>query len=173
MQQGEKQERKKKKKNEAKTKETPQQHQEEKKDDKKAHVVTIREKSVLKKTKVHKALKIHTSGDSNEVPLSKENPAPEKEILVEKDQLTSAGWNEVSRPKENPLLEKEPAVEEDQNADAGGKQDDVQKDSTTLMANAPNAEKKNDSLTNSDDKDKEVNFFPQLYLFFKPLTVFN
>jgi hypothetical protein len=95
------------------------------------------------------------------------------EILVEKDQLTSAGGNEVSEPKEDPFPEKEPVVEEDQNADVGGKQNDVHKDSTTLMADSPNAEKKNDSLTNSDDKDKEVNFFPQLYLFFKPLTVFN
>jgi hypothetical protein len=173
MHQGEKQERKKKKKNEAKTKETPQQHQEEKKDDKKAHVVTIREKFVVKKTKVHRALKIHTSGDSNEVPVSKENPAPEMEILVEKDQLTSAGGNEVSEPKEDPFPEKEPVVEEDQNADVGGKQNDVHKDNTTLMADSPNAEKKNVSLTNSDDKDKEVNFifFPQLYLFFEPLIV--
>jgi hypothetical protein len=97
------------------------------------------------------------------------------EILVEKDQLTSAGGNEVSGPKGNPLPEKEPVVEEDQNADAGGKQDYVQKDSKTLMANAPNAEKANDSLTNSDNKGKEVNFifFPQFYFFFEPLTVFN
>jgi hypothetical protein len=133
----------------------------------------MREKSAVKKTKVYRALKIHTSSDSGETPMPKETLAPEKEALVEKDQNTSAEGDGASGPKEDPLPGQEPLVE-DQNADAEGKQDDVQKDNTTLMEDAPNADKKkNDSLTNSDAKDKEVSFilFPQLYFFLEPLTV--
>jgi hypothetical protein len=70
-------------------------------------VVTVREKSAIKKTKVHKALKIHTSSDSGEIPKPKETPAQEKEILVEKDQDTNAKGDDVSRPKGDPLPQSE------------------------------------------------------------------
>jgi hypothetical protein len=52
------------------------------------------EKSAIKKTKVHKPLKITTPDDSDDASGPKENPAQEKEILVEKDQITSAEGND-------------------------------------------------------------------------------
>jgi hypothetical protein len=72
----------------------------------------MREKSAVKKTKVQKALKIHSSGESDSASGLKENPAPEKEVLVEKDQITTAKGDDNSRPKGNPLPEKEPLVED-------------------------------------------------------------
>jgi hypothetical protein len=119
---------------------------EKKKDEKRAPTVIMREKSAIKKTKVPKALKIHTPNDSDEVPSPKEKPTPSRETLVEKDQVTSAVSNGASGPKESPLPEKEPVVKEDQN-DKGGDQ--------------------------QDGKDKEVNFtFSfKLYFFFESLTV--
>jgi hypothetical protein len=113
MHQGEKREKRKKKKHDAKTKEIPEQPQAEKKDEKKAHATIMREESAVKKTKVHKAFKIHSSGDSDIASGLKENPTPEKEILVEKDQITNAERNDNSGPKGNPLPDKEPLVEGD------------------------------------------------------------
>jgi hypothetical protein len=121
---------------------------------------------MIKRTKVPRVLKIHTSSDSDETPKPKEVPVQEKEILVEKDQDTNVEEDNVPGPKENPLPQPEPLVE-DQNATNEGKQDNVQDDGTTLMHDAPNAEQGNDSLTNHEAKDKEVNFalFSQLYIF--------
>jgi type IV secretory pathway VirB10-like protein len=116
----------------------------------------VREKSVVKRTKVPRALKIHTPSDSDETPKSKETPVPEKEVLVEKDQDTNAN-DDVSGPKESPLPQPEPLVE-DQNATNEGQQDNVQKDNTTLMQDAPNAEQKKDTHTNPEARDKEVDF---------------
>jgi hypothetical protein len=62
-----------------------------------------REKSTIKKTKVHKALKIHTPSDSGEIPKPKEDPVPAKEKLVEKDQNIKIAEDKVSGPKEDPL----------------------------------------------------------------------
>jgi hypothetical protein len=70
----------------------------------------VREKSAIKKTKVHKALKIRTSSDSGENPKPKETLVPEKEVLVEKDQSTSTQKDGAPGPKEDPLLENEPLV---------------------------------------------------------------
>jgi hypothetical protein len=137
--QGEKDERRKKKKNEGKKPE-----------------VTVREKSAIKKTKVHRALKIHTSSDSGEALKPTETPAQEKEILVETDQTTNAEGDSNSGPKENPLPQTKPLVE-DQDVANQGTQDNVQKDGTTLMQNAPNVGR-NDSLTDPEVENKEVNF---------------
>jgi hypothetical protein len=46
----------------------------------------LREKKVIKKSKVPRALRIHTSTDSEESPKPKEVPAQEEEAVVEKDQ---------------------------------------------------------------------------------------
>jgi hypothetical protein len=62
----------------------------------------VREKSSVKKTKVHKALELHTSSDSGEIPKPTEKPVPEKEIVVEKDQHIKAAEEKVSRPKDDP-----------------------------------------------------------------------
>jgi hypothetical protein len=45
----------------------------------------VGERSAIKKTKVHRVLKIYSSSDSDDILKPKENPAPEKEILVKKD----------------------------------------------------------------------------------------
>jgi hypothetical protein len=126
----------------------------------------MREKSAIKKTKVPKALKIHTPNDSDEAPSPKEKPTPSRETLVEKDHVTSAASNGASGPKESPLPEKEPVVEEDQNGKAGDQQDGWKKGSLTFAANAPNAKGIDDSLTNPDGKDKEVNFTFSFQLYF-------
>jgi hypothetical protein len=118
--QGEKDERRKKKKNEGKKPE-----------------VTVREKSAIKKTKVHRALKIHTSSDSGEALKPTETPAQEKEILVETDQTTNASGDGNSGPKGDPLPQPKPLVE-DQNAVNKGTQDNVQKAGPILMQDAPN-----------------------------------
>jgi hypothetical protein len=117
----------------------------------------VREKSAIKKTKVHKALKIHTSSDSGEIPKPKENPAPEKETLVEKDQNINVAEDKVPGPKENPSPQPEPLVE-DPHATNEGKQGDIQKDGAILMQDAPNFEQKNDPLTNPEVENKEVYF---------------
>jgi hypothetical protein len=133
--QGEKDERRKKKKNE----------------DPKPKA-TVGERSATKKTKVHKALKIHTPSDSGEIPKPKENPASEKEIVVEKDHNIKVA-EKVSGPKDTPKPQPEPMVE---GQDALNEH--VQKDDTNLMPNAPNSEEKNDALPNPEVKDKEVYF---------------
>jgi hypothetical protein len=137
-----------------------------KRHEEKAPVITMREKSTIKKVKVPRVLKIHTSSDSGETHVLKENLALEKEVLVEKDQIASAEGNDASRPKENLLPEKEPVVEEDQNADAGGRQDDGQKDNTTLVGDAPNTDKKTDSPTLSTKNGNEVILISSLSLIF-------
>jgi hypothetical protein len=99
--------------------------------------------------------------------MPKENLAPEKEVLVEKDQIASAEGNDASRPKENLLPDNEPLVKEDQNDDVGGKDEGVQKDSTTPVKDAPNFEEKADSRTKSNKNGNEVNLiiFPQFSTF--------
>jgi hypothetical protein len=92
---------------------------------------------VIKKTKVHKALKISTPDDSEGVSGPKENPAQEKEPMVEKDQVTST------------------------EGEAGG----VLKDNTTpVKENAPNSEEKDDPQTNPDNNDNKVT--PNLFFTF-------
>jgi hypothetical protein len=106
-------------------------------------VVTVREKSILKKTTVHKALKIHTPSDNDEISKPKETPAQEKETLVEKDQNVNVEEDKVSGPKEDPLPQPDLLVE-DHSTRNKGKQD------------AANTEKENDSKTNQEVKDTEV-----------------
>jgi hypothetical protein len=124
-------------------KEIPKRSQEEKKVEKKTPRITIREKSAIKRTKVHKALRISTPDDSEGDSGPKENPAPEKEIVVEKDQVTSAE----------------------------GKDGEVSKDNITpAEGNAPSLEKKDDPQTNPDNQDDKVistPFFFSFIIFFK------
>jgi hypothetical protein len=118
-------------------------------------VAPVREKKTIKKTKVHKALKVHTSNDSGEISKPKENPAPEKKTLVEKDQHINVAEDRVSGPKDDPKPQPEPLVE-DQNASNEEQQENVQNDGTILKQDAPNSERKNDSLTNPEVEDREV-----------------
>jgi hypothetical protein len=87
-----------------------------KKNEEKELVVTLREKSVIKRTKVPRVLKIHSSSDSDQAPNPKD--ILEKEILVEKDQSTKID-NDIPGPKEDPLPQPTSLVE-DQNATSGG-----------------------------------------------------
>jgi hypothetical protein len=111
-----------------------------KKEGKKAPTSVIREKSAIKRTKVHKALRISTPDDSEDAPGSKENPKEEEGPMVEKDQITSA--------------EKED----------GGAQND---NTAPVKGDAPNSENKDDPPTNSDQKVTEVTllFFLQIIIF--------
>jgi hypothetical protein len=133
----------------------------------------MREKSAVKKTNVHRALKIYSSGDSDSASGLKENPAPEKEILVEKDQITNAEGKDNSGPKGNPLPDKESVVEKDMNDHAEGKYEGEQKDNTTPIGDAPSSGKKTNSPTTSTKNGNEVNliFNPLALLLFKLLIV--
>jgi hypothetical protein len=133
---GEKPEKKKKKKQEEKDKEVLKKDQEEKK----APAIAIREKSAIKKTKVHRALKISSPDDSEG----------------------------ASGPKEDPVKENEPMVEKDHVTSTEGEDGGVHKDTTTPVAeNAPNSEKKDGPPLDSDNDGKEVhsNLFPSIYHF--------
>jgi hypothetical protein len=89
----------------------------------------------------------HTPSGSGEISKPKKTPAPEREILVEKDQSTNAKGDDISGAKASPLPQPEPLVE-DQNVIDEGRQDD-----TIPKPDAPNAEM-------GDVFHKEVNFFP-------------
>jgi hypothetical protein len=80
-------------------------HQEKKKkkEGKKAPTNTIREKSAIKKTKVHKAFKISTPADSEDASGSKDNPKKEEGPVVEKDQITSAEKEEGGAQNDNTI----------------------------------------------------------------------
>jgi hypothetical protein len=153
---------KKMKKQEPAAQETPKKDQGEKierrkkkKNEDPRPMATVREKSSVKKTKVHKELKLHTSSDSGEILKPKEKPVPEKEIVVEKDQHIKAAEEKISGPKDTPKPQPEPMVE-GQDASTEEQQEHVQKDGTNLMPNAPNSEEKNDTLPNPEVEDKEV-----------------
>jgi hypothetical protein len=64
---------------------------------------------------------------------------------------------ETPKPQENPASEKEVVVE-GQDASNEEQQEQVQKDGTNLIPNAPNSEEKNDALTNPEIEDKKVYF---------------
>jgi hypothetical protein len=149
--QGERDERRKKKKNE----------------DPRPKSTTMREKSAVKKTKVHKALKIRTSSESGEGPKPTENPAAETEIVVEQDQNINAAREKVPGPKETPKPQPEPMVK-GKDASDEGQQGHVQKDNTNLEQNAPNSEEKEDTLNHSEVEGKKVYFNLFLnFIFFK------
>jgi hypothetical protein len=108
----------------------------------------VREKSAAKRTKVHKALKI--SSDSGEIPKSQDDTA--KEMVVEKDQAVKVAVDKIPGPEDDPKSQSE-ALIKDQNVTDEMKQDGMQKG-----GDAPNAEKKGDSLTNPEVEAKEVYF---------------
>jgi hypothetical protein len=96
-----------------------------KKEGKKAPTSVIREKSAIKRTKVHKALRISTPDDSEDAPGSKENPKEEEGPMVEKDQITSAEKEE------------------------GGAQND---NTAAVKGDAPNSENKDDPPTKKSQR---------------------
>jgi hypothetical protein len=128
-----------------KMKKKKKEKEEEKKDEKKAPTITIREKSAIKKTKVHKALKISTPADSEGASGPREDPGKEKGPVVKKDQAISAEGNDGGAPKDK---------------------------STPVKENAPNPEEKGDPQTNPDNNDHKVpsSLFLHFYYFFQTLN---
>jgi uncharacterized phage infection (PIP) family protein YhgE len=112
----------------------------------------MREKSVIKKSKVPKAIRIHTPSDSSEIPKSQDKPSTAKEIVVEKDPHIKVAEDKVPGPKDDPKPQPEPSIK-DQNVTDGTKQDSVQKG-----GDAPNVEQQGGSLTNPEVEIKEVCF---------------
>jgi hypothetical protein len=112
----------------------------------------VREKSAIKKAKVPKAIRIYTSSDSGEIPKSQDEPATEKEIVVEKDQHIKVAEDKIPGPKDDPKPQPEVLIK-DQNVT-----DEIKQDSAQKGGDAPNAEKKGDSLTNPEVENKEVYF---------------
>jgi hypothetical protein len=128
-----------------------------KKNEEKRAGVIVREKSAIKKNKVHKALKIRTSSESGGTPKPEKTLTQDKEGLVEEDQNTTAKGDNDSMPQGDPMPQPKPLIET-QNVTNEGNQDKVQED-----GNAPNAEVKN----------KEVHFISifKLQLLFKSSIV--
>ena len=131
--------RKKKKVEEPEAQQTPTKDQgderrKKKKNEEKKVGVHAKEKAAIKKTKVPKALKIHTSSESGGAPKLKTTQTQVKERLVEGDQNTTAKGDSDSVPKGDPLPQSESFVEA-QNITNKGNQDQVQKN-----GDAPNAE---------------------------------
>jgi hypothetical protein len=94
---------------------------------------------------VPKALKIHTPDDSGEISGPKENPIPEKEVLVERDQGNSAEGGNEGMPQDN---------------------------TTPVVDDAPSLEKKDGPQANPDNQDDKVTSNPLLLLFLQiSLTV--
>jgi hypothetical protein len=108
----------------------------------------VREKSATTRTKVHNALKI--SSNSGENPNSQDDTA--KKNVVEKDQAVKAAEDKIAGPEGDPAPQSETLIK-DQNVTDEKKQDGMQRD-----GDAPNAEKKEDSLTDPEVEAKEVHF---------------
>jgi hypothetical protein len=83
---------------------------------------TVRGKSVIKKSKVHKALKTHTSSDSGVGPKPTEKLAADKDIMIEQDHNISIARDKVPGPKDTDKPQPEPMVE-GQDILAEGQQD--------------------------------------------------
>jgi hypothetical protein len=112
----------------------------------------MREKSAIKKSKVPKAIRIHTPSDSSEIPKSQDKPATTKEIVVEKDPHIKVAEDKVPGPKDDPKPQPEPLIK-DQNIT-----DEIKRDSMQKGGDVPNAEQQGDSLTNPEVETKEVYF---------------
>jgi hypothetical protein len=97
---------------------------------------------------VHKALKI--SSDSGENPNSQDDIA--KGNVVKKDQAVKVVEDRVPRPEDDPKSKSETLIK-DQNVI-----DEMKQDSMQRGGDAPNAEKKGDSLTGPEVEAKEVYF---------------
>jgi hypothetical protein len=105
--------------------------------------VAVKVKSAIKKSKVHRVLKIPTSSESDG------NPTPQSDTVmkdvVEQDQNVKATEEETGGPKDNPAPHSEILVE-DHKINDEEKQD------------APNAEKNGNPIINPEVEAKEVYF---------------
>jgi hypothetical protein len=110
----------------------------------------VKAKSAIKKSKVHKALKIHTCSESGGNPNSQNDTA--KNNVVEKDQAVKVAEDKTVGPEGDPAPQSETLIK-DQKVTNEEKQDDMQRDEDD-----PNAEKKGDPLTGPEVEAKEVYF---------------
>jgi hypothetical protein len=118
----------------------------------------VKVKSAIKKPKVHRVLKIHTSSESGGNPNSPSGTA--KKDMVEQDQTVKAAEDEAAGPKGDPAPQSDTLVK-DQKVTDEGKQNDTQK-----SEDAPNIEKEGDPTTDPEIEAKEVYFILCLTLNF-------
>jgi hypothetical protein len=109
----------------------------------------VKVKSAIKKSKVHRALKIHTSSETDGNPNPQSDTA--KNIVVEKDQAVKVAQDKTAEPKGDPAPQSETLIKDQQVTDEG-KQDDTQQGE-----DAPNAEN-GDPITGPEVEAKEVYF---------------
>jgi hypothetical protein len=142
----------------AATKDQGEEKRKKKKNDGKKADVVVKVKSAIKKSKVHRVLKIHTSSESGG------NPTPQSDAVmndvVEQDQNVKAAEEEIAGPKDNPVPHSETLVK-DHEVNDEGKHSDTQKNE-----DAPNTEKEGDPITDPEVETKEVNFILCLILSF-------
>jgi hypothetical protein len=110
--------------------------------------IAVKVKSAIKKSKVHRVLKIHVSSESDGNP-SPQNKASKKDV-VKQDQTTKTAEEEVDGPQGNPAPHSETLVN-DQPITDEGKQDNAQP-----SENAPNAEKNGNPTIDPEVEGKEV-----------------
>jgi hypothetical protein len=134
----------------APTKDQGDERRKKKKNEEKRADVVVKVKSAIKKSTVHRALKIHTSSESGG------NPTPQSDTatkdMVEQDQTVTTAEEETAGPKGDPASQSETLVK-DQKIDDEGKQNDQQGNE-----DAPNTEKEKDNFTVPEVEAKEVYF---------------
>jgi hypothetical protein len=149
-------------------KEHDEEKKKKKKDEKKKAGTTLREKTVVKKSRVPRVLKIHSSNDEDEDKNlgPKDTPQPEEaEKLVEEDQNKAVEEGGTSIPQ-GTLPQQVPLVEDQVGIDEGQK-DNVQSDSPNAEPNVPVAEGGEYAPKHPEVEGKEVNtvYFPYLNFF--------
>jgi hypothetical protein len=134
----------------APTKDQGEEKRKKKKNENKRADVVVKVKSTIKKSKVHRALKIHTSSESGGNPTPQSDTA--KNDVVEQDQTVKTAGEEIAGPKGDPASQSETLVK-DQKINDEGKQNDQQGNE-----DAPNTEKKKENLTVPEVEATEVYF---------------
>jgi hypothetical protein len=134
----------------APTKDQGEEKRKKKKIENKRADVVVKVKSAIKKSKVHRALKIHTPSESSDSPTPQNNTA--KNDVVEPDQTVKTAGEATAGPKGDPASQSGTLVK-DHKIDDEGKQSDKQGNE-----DAPNTEKEQDNPTVPEVETKEVYF---------------
>jgi hypothetical protein len=134
----------------APTKDQGEEKRKKKKTENKRAEVVVKIKSAIKKSKVHRAIKIHTPSESGGSPTPKNDTA--KNDVVEPDQTVNTAGEETAGPKGDSASQSGTLVK-DQKVDDEGKQNDQHGNE-----DAPNTEKEQDNPTVPEVETKEVCF---------------
>jgi hypothetical protein len=134
----------------APTKDQWEEKRTKKKSENKRADAVVKAKPTIKKSKVPRALKIHTSSESGGNLTPRSDTA--KNDVVELDQTVKPVGEETAGPKGDPASQLETLVK-DRKLDDEGKQNDQQGNE-----DAPNTEKEKDNLTVPEVEAKEVYF---------------